>query len=129
MDVFHAHLFVYMPLVNLVVRICSINCSVVGVCATVALGHVETIVINCFQYCLSGDPNRPCFVLKFKQTSIMLDCGLDTSTLLQFLPTPLLPRYELVDIISEPLFYSTVLHVQKVQNTIFLRACSSHIPP
>uniref|UniRef100_W5LH74 Integrator complex subunit 9 n=1 Tax=Astyanax mexicanus TaxID=7994 RepID=W5LH74_ASTMX len=40
-------------------------------------------------YCLSGHPTLPCNVLKFKSTTIMLDCGLDTSSALYFLPLPL----------------------------------------
>ncbi|ELT97170.1 hypothetical protein CAPTEDRAFT_153905 [Capitella teleta] len=41
-------------------------------------------------YCLSGHTSRPCFVLRFKGTTIMLDCSLDVSTLLHFLPLPLI---------------------------------------
>ncbi|KAG7316442.1 hypothetical protein KOW79_019983 [Hemibagrus wyckioides] len=40
-------------------------------------------------YCLSGHPTLPCNVLKFKCTTIMLDCGLDTTSALYFLPLPL----------------------------------------
>ncbi|KAJ8356645.1 hypothetical protein SKAU_G00194390 [Synaphobranchus kaupii] len=40
-------------------------------------------------YCLSGHPTLPCNVLKFKSTTIMLDCGLDTTSALHFLPLPL----------------------------------------
>ncbi|TNN37980.1 Integrator complex subunit 9 [Liparis tanakae] len=40
-------------------------------------------------YCLSGHPTLPCNVLKFKSTTIMLDCGLDTTSVLHFLPLPL----------------------------------------
>ncbi|CAN9507619.1 unnamed protein product [Ophioblennius macclurei] len=40
-------------------------------------------------YCLSGHPTLPCNVLKFKSTTIMLDCGLDTTSVLSFLPLPL----------------------------------------
>uniref|UniRef100_A0A8K9V6T9 Integrator complex subunit 9 n=1 Tax=Oncorhynchus mykiss TaxID=8022 RepID=A0A8K9V6T9_ONCMY len=40
-------------------------------------------------YCLSGHPTLPCNVLKLKSTTIMLDCGLDTTSVLQFLPLPL----------------------------------------
>ncbi|NWI15965.1 INT9 protein, partial [Crypturellus soui] len=42
-----------------------------------------------FQYCLSGHPTLPCNVLKFKSTTIMLDCGLDMTSTLNFLPLPL----------------------------------------
>lgn len=40
-------------------------------------------------YCLSGHPSKPCCVLKFKNTTILLDCGLDMTTALNFLPLPL----------------------------------------
>uniref|UniRef100_UPI00398F2222 integrator complex subunit 9 isoform X1 n=1 Tax=Pristiophorus japonicus TaxID=55135 RepID=UPI00398F2222 len=40
-------------------------------------------------YCLSGHPTLPCNVLKFKSTTIMLDCGLDMTSALHFLPLPL----------------------------------------
>ncbi|XP_054050885.1 integrator complex subunit 9 isoform X3 [Rissa tridactyla] len=40
-------------------------------------------------YCLSGHPTLPCNVLKFKSTTIMLDCGLDMTSTLNFLPMPL----------------------------------------
>ncbi|XP_056621127.1 integrator complex subunit 9 [Triplophysa dalaica] len=40
-------------------------------------------------YCLSGHPTLPCNVLKFKSTTIMLDCGLDITASLYFLPLPL----------------------------------------
>uniref|UniRef100_A0A1B8Y7R8 Integrator complex subunit 9 n=1 Tax=Xenopus tropicalis TaxID=8364 RepID=A0A1B8Y7R8_XENTR len=40
-------------------------------------------------YCLSGHPTLPCNVLKFKSTTIMLDCGLDMTSTLSFLPLPL----------------------------------------
>ncbi|XP_061741824.1 integrator complex subunit 9-like isoform X1 [Nerophis ophidion] len=41
-------------------------------------------------YCLSGHPTLPCNVLKFKSTTIMLDCGLDTTSVLNFLPLTLI---------------------------------------
>ncbi|XP_075716977.1 integrator complex subunit 9 [Rhinoderma darwinii] len=40
-------------------------------------------------YCLSGHPTLPCNILKFKSTTIMLDCGLDMTSALSFLPLPL----------------------------------------
>ncbi|XP_075057292.1 integrator complex subunit 9 [Mixophyes fleayi] len=40
-------------------------------------------------YCLSGHPTLPCNILKFKSTTIMLDCGLDMTSVLSFLPLPL----------------------------------------
>ncbi len=41
------------------------------------------------QYCLSGDPAKPCYVISFKELLIMLDCGLTAQTILNFLPLPL----------------------------------------
>uniref|UniRef100_A0A673I2C3 Integrator complex subunit 9 n=1 Tax=Sinocyclocheilus rhinocerous TaxID=307959 RepID=A0A673I2C3_9TELE len=41
------------------------------------------------RYC---HPTLPCNVLKFKSTSIMLDCGLDTTAALYLLPLPLVHR-------------------------------------
>ncbi|XP_064480240.1 integrator complex subunit 9-like [Ornithodoros turicata] len=40
-------------------------------------------------YSLSDNPNKPCSVLKFKNTTIMFDCGLDATSVLAFLPLPL----------------------------------------
>eukprot|EP00058_Branchiostoma_floridae_P003829 XP_002589317.1 hypothetical protein BRAFLDRAFT_77770 [Branchiostoma floridae] len=40
-------------------------------------------------YCLSGHPNLPCLVLKFKSVTVMLDCALDLTTTFSFLPLPL----------------------------------------
>ncbi|XP_067944009.1 integrator complex subunit 9-like [Watersipora subatra] len=37
-------------------------------------------------FSLSSETNRPCYVLKFKDTNMMLDCGLDLNTLLHFMP-------------------------------------------
>jgi hypothetical protein len=56
---------------------------------------------NVFQYCLSDRPNKPCYVLEFHGVTLMLDCALDSSTVLNFMPIPLvqsaklcqLPRY------------------------------------
>lgn len=38
---------------------------------------------------LSQNPNYPCNIIKFKSINIMLDCSLDLSTLMAFLPLPL----------------------------------------
>uniref|UniRef100_A0A182IP84 Uncharacterized protein n=1 Tax=Anopheles atroparvus TaxID=41427 RepID=A0A182IP84_ANOAO len=40
-------------------------------------------------YALSGDPAKPCYVLSYKGLMIMLDCGLSISSVLNFLPLPL----------------------------------------
>lgn len=53
----------------------------------------EWLSFHISQYCLSGHPTLPCNVLKFKSTTIMLDCGLDTTSALNFLPLPLVHRW------------------------------------
>lgn len=55
----------------------------------------EELMFFCFlhQYCLSGHPTLPCNILKYKSTTIMLDCGLDMTSALHFLPLPLVHRY------------------------------------
>ncbi|KAK3862635.1 hypothetical protein Pcinc_031522 [Petrolisthes cinctipes] len=40
-------------------------------------------------YCLSGHPNKPCNVVTFKSCTLMLDCGLNMSSVSNFLPLPL----------------------------------------
>ncbi|KAK3739105.1 hypothetical protein QZH41_018245 [Actinostola sp. cb2023] len=40
-------------------------------------------------YCLGQVPNAPCFVLQFKQTTIMFDCGLDMASVSHFSPLSL----------------------------------------
>ncbi|KAF6041190.1 INTS9 [Bugula neritina] len=37
-------------------------------------------------FSLSDETNQPCYVLKFKDTHIMLDCGMDLNSLLNFMP-------------------------------------------
>uniref|UniRef100_A0A2K6GN23 Integrator complex subunit 9 n=1 Tax=Propithecus coquereli TaxID=379532 RepID=A0A2K6GN23_PROCO len=49
-------------------------------------------------YCLSGHPTLPCNVLKFKSTTIMLDCGLDMTSTLNFLPLPLVQSPRLTNL-------------------------------
>ncbi|KAL4225643.1 Integrator complex subunit 9 [Mactra antiquata] len=39
--------------------------------------------------CLSNNPSKPCFILYFKGVTFMLDCGLDLSQILNFLPLSL----------------------------------------
>ncbi|KAK7867634.1 hypothetical protein R5R35_014827 [Gryllus longicercus] len=46
-------------------------------------------------YCLSCDPNKPCYILRFKEITLMLDCGLSAHTVLNFLPLPLVPSARL----------------------------------
>ncbi|TRY72412.1 hypothetical protein TCAL_03963 [Tigriopus californicus] len=45
--------------------------------------------------CLSGCPNKPCYILKFKGLTLMLDCGLDMGSALNFMPVPLVHSQKL----------------------------------
>ncbi|CAG0893257.1 unnamed protein product [Darwinula stevensoni] len=49
-------------------------------------------------YCLSQDPNKSCLVLKYRGTTLMLDCGLDICTILNYLPIPLIPSSRLASL-------------------------------
>lgn len=44
------------------------------------------------QFSLGNKPWQPCYVVRLKDTTIMLDCALDMSVLLNFLPIPLVYR-------------------------------------
>ncbi|XP_038626787.1 integrator complex subunit 9 [Tachyglossus aculeatus] len=72
-------------------------------------------------YCLSGHPTLPCNVLKFKSTTIMLDCGLDMTSTLSFLPLPL---------VQSPRLSNLPGWVLKDGNTFLdkeLKECSGHV--
>ncbi|XP_072490914.1 integrator complex subunit 9 isoform X1 [Notamacropus eugenii] len=72
-------------------------------------------------YCLSGHPTLPCNVLKFKSTTIMLDCGLDMTSTLNFLPLPLVQSPRLSNLPGWAL---------KDGNTFLdkeLKECSGHV--
>ncbi|XP_016279055.1 integrator complex subunit 9 isoform X1 [Monodelphis domestica] len=72
-------------------------------------------------YCLSGHPTLPCNVLKFKSTTIMLDCGLDMTSTLNFLPLPLVQSPRLSNLPGWTL---------KDGNTFLdkeLKECSGHV--
>ncbi|XP_019376431.1 PREDICTED: integrator complex subunit 9 [Crocodylus porosus] len=72
-------------------------------------------------YCLSGHPTLPCNVLKFKSTTIMLDCGLDMTSALNFLPLPL---------VQSPRLSKLPGWVLKDGNTFLdkeLKDCSGHV--
>ena len=43
-------------------------------------------------YNLSSKPNEPCFILQFNKLSIMLDCGLDISPFMHYLPLPVVEK-------------------------------------
>ncbi|KAL7299713.1 hypothetical protein TKK_0007465 [Trichogramma kaykai] len=40
-------------------------------------------------YCLSTEPTKPCLVVTFKGITLMLDCGLNMQSVLNFMPLPL----------------------------------------
>ncbi|KAI5748671.1 hypothetical protein M8J76_001103 [Diaphorina citri] len=42
-------------------------------------------------YSLSSHPNKACYILRFKEMTIMLDCGLCALPLMHFLPLPIIP--------------------------------------
>lgn len=46
-------------------------------------------------FSLSGHPNKPCYILQVKDVTLMLDCGLVTQTILNFLPLSLVPTSRL----------------------------------
>ncbi|KAM9062538.1 integrator complex subunit 9 isoform X1 [Sarcophilus harrisii] len=72
-------------------------------------------------YSLSGHPTLPCNVLKFKSTTIMLDCGLDMTSTLNFLPLPLVQSPRLSNLPGWAL---------KDGNTFLdkeLKECSGHV--
>ncbi|XP_014246665.1 integrator complex subunit 9 [Cimex lectularius] len=49
-------------------------------------------------YCLSSHPNKPCYILRFKEITVMLDCGLSAQTALNFIPLPLVPSSRLANL-------------------------------
>ncbi len=48
------------------------------------------------QYCLGNEAWQPCYVVRLNHTTVMLDCSLDLSVLLNFLPLPLVYRWVLL---------------------------------
>lgn len=52
-----------------------------------------TLPVCSLQYCLSNKAWQPCYVVRLEETTIMLDCALDLSTLLNFIPLPLVFRF------------------------------------
>ncbi|KAM7053730.1 LOW QUALITY PROTEIN: integrator complex subunit 9-like [Molossus nigricans] len=72
-------------------------------------------------YCLSGHPTLPCNVLKFKSTTIMLDCGLDMTSTLNFLPLPLVQSPRMSNLPSWSLKDGNVFLDKE------LKECSGHI--
>ncbi|XP_029416975.1 integrator complex subunit 9 isoform X3 [Nannospalax galili] len=72
-------------------------------------------------YCLSGHPTLPCNVLKFKSTTIMLDCGLDMTSTLNFLPLPLVQSPRLSNLPGWSLKDGSVFLDKE------LKECSGHV--
>ncbi|XP_036169433.1 integrator complex subunit 9 isoform X2 [Myotis myotis] len=72
-------------------------------------------------YCLSGHPTLPCNVLKFKSTTIMLDCGLDMTSTLNFLPLPLVQSPRLSNLPGWSLKDGNVFLDKE------LKECSGHV--
>jgi integrator complex subunit 9 len=52
------------------------------------------------QSSLSSCPNKPCYLLHFRGLNLLLDCGLDLSSVLSFLPLPLVPSTKLSSLTS-----------------------------
>ncbi|KAJ8020959.1 Integrator complex subunit 9 [Holothuria leucospilota] len=75
-------------------------------------------------YSLSDHPSAPCLLLTFKGTSILLDCGLDMTSLQHFLPLTLVPSARLSKLPSwQPLMDKTSDKVLKNE----LRECGGRI--
>ena len=53
------------------------------------------MMVKFFQYCLSDRPHKPCYVVEFHGVTLMLDCALDSSTVLNFMPIPLVQSAKL----------------------------------
>lgn len=54
-------------------------------------------------YSLSDNPNKPCYVVQFKQVSLMLDTGLDISTFQHFIPLPVVEKPQAAPVYSPDL--------------------------
>lgn len=82
-----------------------------------------------FQYCLSSDAAKPCFVLSFKELLIMLDCGLSAHSVLNFLPLPPVPSTRLAALphympphVNDPLLEGVTHHLPSF--IIYLYLCT-----
>ena len=64
-------------------------------CATIQQTNTNFQARKMKLHCLSERANRPCYVLTFKDVSLMLDCGLDMSPALHFMPIPLVHSIKL----------------------------------
>lgn len=55
--------------------------------------HCVYVVHFAAQFSLGNKPWQPCYVARLEGITVMMDCALDLSVLLNFLPLPLVYRY------------------------------------
>lgn len=74
-------------------------------------------------YCLSGDPNYPCFVLAAKGCTIMLDCSLNMKTVQHFIPQMLVvnQRFESMPNYRSP-NGTTYENIKEYNNRVYLNS-------
>lgn len=86
-----------------------------------------------FQYCLSSDAAKPCFVLSFKEVTIMLDCGLSAHSVLNFLPLAAVPSSRLAALpaYSPPQLHEPALdgELKECCGRVFVDAVPEFCPP
>lgn len=84
-------------------------------------------------YCLSAHPNKPCNILTFKGTTIMLDCGLDMTSALLFLPLPLVYSSRLFNLPSWIVRNCTDPQIEgelkECNGRVFVDSCPEFCPP
>lgn len=74
-------------------------------------------------YCLSGDPNYPCFVLAAKGCNVMLDCALNLQTLQHFIPQMLVQNQRFESIPSHRSPNGTVYdNIKELNNRFYLNS-------
>lgn len=74
---------------------CHMSCLGISTFCSCLSKFLTTGLYYSPQYCLSGHPNKPCNVVTFKSVTLMLDCGLDMSSVSHFLPLPLVASHRL----------------------------------
>lgn len=57
------------------------------------LGGIVPCMFSGVQFSLGNKPWQPCYVVRLEGITVMMDCALDLSVLLNFLPLPLVYRY------------------------------------
>ena len=60
-----------------------------------ATSRLVSTSLNPLQTNLSANPNKPCYMVHVRGLNLLLDCGLDLSSTLSFLPLPLVPSAKL----------------------------------